>query len=94
MRSLENLSETAKAPLIGSQGKERRTLLGAVGAGFFAQLILEMQKWPNEVGMDRAESRGEKFAQALEQLRALGRGCEGTTWELKRTRRSLRIDSF
>jgi len=60
-----------------------KSFLEAVGMGVFVELILEMQKWPKQAEMERAESRKEKFAHALKQLQAISRGYEGSVWELK-----------
>ena len=60
-----------------------KSFLEAVGMGVFVELILEMQKWPKQAEMERAESRKEKFTHALKQLQAISRGYEGLAWELK-----------
>jgi diacylglycerol kinase family enzyme len=60
-----------------------KSFLEAIGMGVFAELILEMQKWPRHAEMERAASRKEKFAHALRQLQAISPGYEGLVWELK-----------
>lgn len=66
-----------------THGGESKTFLEAAGMGVFVELILAMQDWPNKLEMEQAESRKEKFANALEQLQAISRRYEGVAWELK-----------
>jgi hypothetical protein len=54
----------------------------AAGMGVFAELIFEMQKWPQQSQMKMADSRKEKLARALKELRSICDRCEGTAWEL------------
>ena len=49
-----------------------------LGMGVFVELILAMQDWPKKMEMEQAESRKERFAQALEQLQAISRAYKGT----------------
>jgi len=93
------LCQTSNAELLASQldqaeiraldfgifrdGNGSKPFLEAAGMGVLAELILKMQEWPNRTEMERAESRQEKFARALEQLLALSRKCEGTAGEWK-----------
>jgi diacylglycerol kinase family enzyme len=60
-----------------------KIFMEAAGMGIFAELIFEMRKWPNQTQMERADSRKEKFAHALEELRSICNHYEGTAWELK-----------
>jgi diacylglycerol kinase (ATP) len=66
-----------------THGGESETFLEAAGMGVFVELILAMQEWPKNLQMERAESRKEKFAHALEQLQEISRRYEGSAWELK-----------
>jgi diacylglycerol kinase (ATP) len=66
-----------------THGGESKTFLEATGMGVFVELILAMEDWPKKLEMEQAESRKEKFVQALEQLQAISRRYEGLAWELK-----------
>ena len=66
-----------------THANERKSFLEASGMGIFAELILQMQQWPSKVEMERAESRREKFAHALERLQAMSANYSGMNWELK-----------
>jgi diacylglycerol kinase (ATP) len=64
-------------------GRKSKTFLEAVGMGVFVELILAMQDWPKKFEMEQAQSRKQKFEQALEQLQAISREYQGMAWELK-----------
>jgi len=64
-------------------GTESKPFLEATGIGVFAELILAMKDWPQKAEMKQAESRKEKFARALEELRKISRGYRGMPLELK-----------
>jgi diacylglycerol kinase (ATP) len=64
-------------------GSESKTFLEAVGAGVFAELILELRKPAKRNEMRGAESRNQKFGFALERLQAISRRHSAIEWELK-----------
>ena len=66
-----------------THGSESKPFLEATGIGVLVELILAMQDWPKKMQMEQAESRTERFAQSLEQLRAISRAYKGTELELK-----------
>lgn len=66
-----------------THGSESNTFLECAGLGVFVELILAMQDWPKKKEMERAESRKEKFAHALQELQKISRIHEGIAAELK-----------
>lgn len=66
-----------------THGSESKSFLECSGLGVFAELILAMQDCLKKEEMERAESREEKFAQALEQLQVISRAQEAMALELK-----------
>lgn len=64
-------------------GRQSKTFLEAIGMGIFAESILAIQDWPRKEEMEQAESRKEKFIQALEQLHAICRRYEEMAVELR-----------
>jgi diacylglycerol kinase (ATP) len=64
-------------------GSESKTFLEAVGAGVFAELILELGNPAKINEMKGAESRNQKFEFALESLEAISRRYSAIEWELK-----------
>src|SRR3979490_3355666 len=57
---------------------DEKNFMEAAGMGVFAELIFEMQKWPQHSQMEMADSRKEKFARALKELRSICDRYEGT----------------
>jgi diacylglycerol kinase (ATP) len=70
---------------IGTLGHSdsEKMFLECAGVGVFAELMFEMQKWPQQSQMEMADSRKEKFARALKELRSICDRYEGAAWELK-----------
>ncbi len=64
-------------------GSESKTFLEAVGAGVFAELIVELHKPAKRNEMQGAESRNQKLGFAIERLQAICRRYSAIEWELK-----------
>ncbi len=85
-RLASNLEQTTIKPLdLGRLmlGNQRKPFLEAAGMGVFVDLIFDLQTSPKKSAMQRAQSRNQKFAYALEHLQTISRQFEAIECELK-----------